>query len=201
VSTVPRIKMPALTMIDLAAWVFTLTDAEYQLNAASSAMSASLIGRLGSALSGCPPLQCRCLSRARASLRNRHQGPSIMGFEDEVEQSFGRPCRHANGRSKRPCELTSSIVPRGTSFHHAVELEFSPIGFEPARFSCCCGGLFPRPAELGAVDPDAVHDYGQPTRQRHDRLFYPAAPRELRRPRLVPGPFLRMHQQAFNKFP
>src|SRR3974390_749151 len=39
--------------------------------------------------SDCPPLQCRCRLRARASLGNRHQGPSIMGFEDEVEQSFG----------------------------------------------------------------------------------------------------------------
>src|SRR5271170_8073791 len=38
-----------------------------------------------------PPLQRRCRSRARASLRNWHQGLSIMGFEDEVEQSFGRP--------------------------------------------------------------------------------------------------------------
>jgi hypothetical protein len=28
-----------------------------------------------------------------ASLRNRHQGPSIMGFEDEVEQSKWRPCQ------------------------------------------------------------------------------------------------------------
>ena len=45
----------------------------------------------GQAFSGYPPLQCRCRSRARASLRNRHQGPSSMGFEDEVEQSFGRP--------------------------------------------------------------------------------------------------------------
>ena len=27
-----------------------------------------------------------------------------------------------NGRSKRTCELTSSIVPRGTSFHRSVEL-------------------------------------------------------------------------------
>src|ERR1700750_1925184 len=50
-------------------------------------------------------------------------GPSIMGFEDEVEQSIGRPCRQTNGRSKRTCELTSSIVPRGTSFHRSVELE------------------------------------------------------------------------------
>src|ERR1019366_5788147 len=38
-------------------------------------------------LSDDPLLQCRCRSRARASLRNRHQGPSIMGFEDEAEQS------------------------------------------------------------------------------------------------------------------
>ena len=49
-----------------------------------------------------------------------------MGFEDEVEQSFGRPCRQTNGRSSRHCELTSSIVPRGTSFHRSVELEFPP---------------------------------------------------------------------------
>src|SRR5258705_12455641 len=26
----------------------------------------------------------------------------------------------------------------GTSFHRSVELEFSPIGFDPERFSCCC---------------------------------------------------------------
>jgi hypothetical protein len=50
-----------------------------------------------------------------------------MGFEDEVEQSFGRPCRRTDGRFKRTYELTSSIVPRGTSFHHAAELEFPPL--------------------------------------------------------------------------
>src|SRR5271154_5030584 len=47
-----------------------------------------------------------------------------MGFEDEVEQSLPRPCHQADGRSKRTHELTSSIVPRGTSFHCSVELEF-----------------------------------------------------------------------------
>ena len=47
-----------------------------------------------------------------------------MGFENEAEQSLGRPCRQGDGRSKRTYELTSSIVPRGTPFHHAVELEF-----------------------------------------------------------------------------
>ena len=45
---------------------------------------------IGQALSGYPPLRRRHHSRARASLRNRHIGPSIMGFEDEVEQSLGR---------------------------------------------------------------------------------------------------------------
>src|ERR1700704_1805096 len=43
--------------------------------------------------------------------------------------------------------------------------------------SCCCG--FPAPAELGAVNPDAVQDHGQPARQGHDRLFHPAAPASL----------------------
>ena len=83
-----------------------------------------------------------------------------MGFEDEVERSFGRPCRQTNGRSRRTCELTSSIVPRGTSFHRWVELDFPPIAFDPARSSRCCS--LPGPAELGTVNPDAVHDHGQP---------------------------------------
>ena len=101
------------------------------------------------------------------------RGPSIMGFEDEVEQSFGRPCRQTNGRSKRTCELTSSIVPRGTSFHRSVE--YPSIGLDAARFSCCCCGLFSGPAELGAVNPYAVHDHSQPACQGHDRLFHPGA--------------------------
>src|SRR5262245_11477647 len=90
--------------------------------------SVSPIGRLVSSPSLPVALPiCRCRSRARASLRTRHQGPSIMGFEDEVEQSYGRPCRHCNGRFKPTYELTSSIVPRGTSFHRWVDLRSSPI--------------------------------------------------------------------------
>src|SRR5262245_31293647 len=93
------------------------------------------------ALSDYPRLQCRCRSRARASLRNRHQGPSIMGFEDGVEQSLGRPCRQTNGRSKRTCELTSSIVPRG---HHSTArwgsifllLDLILHGFHAAAAAC-----------------------------------------------------------------
>src|SRR5579863_7643630 len=120
------------------------------------------------------------------------------------------------GRSKPTSELTSSIVPRGTSFHRWVELEFllcrwsagpsrhpnsphpssreghhSTAGWSSSSFfadgrqvqadirthlihrpardiipplggarvpsigSCCCRGLVPGPAELGAVNPDA----------------------------------------------
>jgi hypothetical protein len=43
-------------------------------------MSASLSAVWDQALFRLPPLQCRCHSRARASLRNRHQGSSIVGF-------------------------------------------------------------------------------------------------------------------------
>jgi hypothetical protein len=57
------------------------------------------------------------------SLRNRHHGPSSMEFEDEVEQSEERPCHQTLSRSKRTDELTSSIVPRGTSSHRSVEFE------------------------------------------------------------------------------
>jgi hypothetical protein len=63
-----------------------------------------------------------------------------------------------NGRSKRTYELTSSIVPRGTSFHRSVELRFSPIVIDPARLSRRCDLL--GPFELGAINPYAVHDDG-----------------------------------------
>ena len=234
-----------------------------------------------------------------------------MGFEDEVEQSLPRPCHQTDDRSKRTHELTSSIVPRGTSFHRSVELEFllshsilhgphaaatsrvqrnsvpstqmrcmitanrrasatiasligrlgssafrlstvpvsmslagsrfssesaqgpfhhgvrgrggtiftaalpsnrrqiqadtrthlihrpardiipplggarvPPIAFDPARSSCRCD--VSGPAELGAVNPDAVHDHGQPACQRDDCFLHSAVPGNLHRPRLEP---------------
>ena len=90
-----------------------------------AAMSASLIGRLGSSAFRLSAITVSMsLTGSVLLFSNRHQGPSIMGFEDEAEQSLGRPCRLTDSGSKRTYELTSSIVPRGTSFHRAVELDF-----------------------------------------------------------------------------
>src|SRR6516165_11831921 len=85
---------------------------------------ASLIGRLGQALSGYLPPQCRCRSRARASLRTRHQGPFHHGIRRRGGTIYWSSLPSIDGRSKRPNELTSSIVPRGTSFHRWVDLSF-----------------------------------------------------------------------------
>src|SRR5664279_4470463 len=166
---------------------------------ACDGLSASLIGRSGS--SAFKPSITTFQTIHHCSVDVAHglvllfgigiRGPSTMGFENEAEQSNGRPYRQIDDMSKRTNELTSSIVPRGTSFHRSVELGFSPIACDPVRFSCCCRGLFPGPAELGAVNPYAVHDHGQPAGQRHDCLFLPAASGDLQRPGLEPRPFIR----------
>ena len=90
-------------------------------------MSLLLIGRLGSSTFR-PSTPTVSMSLAGSCFSSGIGTPALpsSGFEDEVEQSIGRPCRQLNGGSKRHCELTSSIVPRGTSFHHAVELECPP---------------------------------------------------------------------------
>ena len=56
-------------------------------------MSASLIGHSVSSTFRLSATAMSMSLTARASLRNRHQGPSIMGSEDEVEQSLTRSCR------------------------------------------------------------------------------------------------------------
>src|SRR5262245_16668106 len=61
------------------------------------------------------------------------------------------------------CELTSYIVPRGTSFHRWADLRFPGVLFHHLRVSRC--GDLPGLSEFGAIDPDAMHDHGQPTRQ------------------------------------
>src|SRR6478752_1299922 len=120
-------------------------------------MSASLIGHSRSsafrlsAAAVSMSLTGSCFSSESAP-RPFHHGVRERGgtiFESALSSSDGRSSGH--------CDLTSFIVSRGTSCHRGVELAFSPIGFDLA-LSCCC--LLPGPAELGAINPDAVHDHG-----------------------------------------
>src|SRR3974377_921379 len=104
-----------------------------------------------------------------------------MGSENEAAQSKGRSCR---GRTKRTYDLTSSIVPRGTSSHHVVELVFLPIAV-----GCplsCRYGLLPDRAEPGGITPNAGPDDGQPARQRHNRFLHATAFGDLHCPTLQP---------------
>ena len=111
----------------------------------------------GQALSDYSRRRCRCRSRAPASLRNRHIGRSIMGFEDEVERSFRRPCRpqvqadsrtHLIHRPARERPGDRVMVKRGP-FQDTSENAFSsnktpwktrarapPVGTNPARRRC-----------------------------------------------------------------
>src|SRR5262249_35377383 len=155
-------------------------------------MSASLIGRLRSST-----FRLSATATSMSLTGSRFSSESAPGPFHHGIRGRGRTIFQAtlssslNGRFKRTCELTSSIVPRGTSFHCWVDLESSPIGFDPERFSCRCRGRLPGPPELGAIDPYAMHDDGQPASQRHDRLLHSAAPGDLHGPGLKPRPFLR----------
>src|SRR5215470_3163479 len=136
-------------------------------------MSASLIGRFGSSVfrlsssAASMSLAGSCFSSESAP------GPFHDGIRERGGTIYGAALPSMSGRPKQTFDLTSSIVPRGTSFHRVVELAFSPIGFDPG-LSCCCDFL-PGPTELGAVNPDAVHDDGQSACQRHDRLLHATA--------------------------
>jgi hypothetical protein len=91
-------------------------------------MSASLIGRLGSSAFGCPRLEVSMsLAGSCFSAESAHR-PFHHGIRRRGGTIFRATFPIAVGRSKRTCELTSSIVPRGTPFHHLVELELLLMG-------------------------------------------------------------------------
>src|SRR5271156_4908551 len=160
-------------------------------------MSASLIGRSGSStfrLSTAAVLMSLAGSRFSSESAPR---PFHHGVRRRGGTIYWAALPSSDGRSKRTYELTSSIVPRGTSFHRLVELECSPVRLDTVRYSC--GRDLPGPAELGAVNPDAVQDHGQPPCQGDDRLLHPAAPGNLHRPGLEPGPSCRTQQHALGR--
>ena len=91
-------------------------------------MSASLIGRFGSsAFRRSTNAVLMSLTGARFSSESAPR-PFHHGVRGQGDQSKGRPCCYVSGRSKRTYDLTSSIVPRGTSCHRVVELAFSLSG-------------------------------------------------------------------------
>ena len=91
-------------------------------------MYASLIGRLGSSA-------FQVIRRFSVDIARGHA--LLYGLGTKALPAWGSKTRWNNlsvdlavgvtGRFKQTYELTSSIVPRGTSFHHAVELEFPPL--------------------------------------------------------------------------
>ena len=110
-------------------------------------MSASLIGGSGSsAFKLSMSLTGSCFSPESAP------GPFHHGIRERGGPIFRAASPFDDRRSKRTCDLASSIVPRGTSCHRAVEFVFSPIGFDLAL--SCGRSLLLGPAELGAVNPD-----------------------------------------------
>jgi hypothetical protein len=61
------------------------------------------------------------------------RGPSIMGFEDEAEQSIGRPCRQTNGRSQPKSSAIHKLpadypIYRGKTGRNLLSLSFT--GFD-----------------------------------------------------------------------
>ena len=76
----------------------------------------------------------------RCSVDVTHGLVLLFGIGTKALPSWDSKTRRNNlsgdltvGRSKRTCELTSSVVPRGTPFHRLVELGFPPIAFDPVR--------------------------------------------------------------------
>ena len=121
-----------------------------------------------------------CFDAARRALLLFGMGTEALPVwdkEDEVEPSGGRPYRYSYGRHKNRSDLTSSFVPRGTPSargggNQSLRLSvYSSLAVPSGR----CSFLF-RPAELRAVNPDAVHDHGKPARQRHDCPLQSAVP-------------------------
>src|SRR3984893_8118319 len=164
---------------------------------ARNAMSASLIGHLGSSTFR---LSTTTVSMSRAgSCFSSESAPGP--FHHGIRGRGGTISTAALPSIKRQVQADMR-----THLIHRPARDILPLlgGSRVSSYridlmcpSCCCG--FPGPAELGAVNPYAVHDHGQSACQGHDRLFNPAAPGDLHGPGLEPGPFLRT-QHALRSF-
>ena len=130
-------------------------------------MSASLIGRPGSSAFRLSTNSSVDVAHGLSLLFGLGtKGPSIMGFEDEVEQSLPRPCRQFERQVQADMRTHLIHRPARDIIPPWGGARFPPIAFGPAQVSNRCD--FPSPPERGAVNPNAVHDHGQPTCQRYE---------------------------------
>src|SRR6476659_6160089 len=127
----------------------------------AASCSASLIGRLGS--SAFRPSTTTVSTSLAGSCFSSESAP--RPFHHGIRGRGGTIFRAALPSIERQvqADIRTHLIhrPARDIFPPPVELEFSPIGFDPERFSCCCcRGLLPGPPELGTINPDAVHDDG-----------------------------------------
>ena len=140
-------------------------------------MSASLIGPSGSSTFDYPSTMSMSLAGSCFS-RNRHRGLSIMGSEDEAEQSLAALPAVAR-QVQADIRTHSSIVPRhlpplggALVFSYRVGLN----GFHAATAACSrVTELVPSTQMRCRITASRRTDY--------DRLFHPAAPGNLHGPR------------------
>src|SRR5688500_20158886 len=104
-------------------------------------MSASLIGRLGSSAFR---LSTAAVSMSLTGSRVSSES-APRPFHHGIRGRGGTIYRAALPSDERQVQATmrTHLIhrPARDTFHRKVELEFPPIGFDPARFSCCCCGL------------------------------------------------------------
>src|SRR5262245_63605242 len=145
-------------------------------------MSASLIGRLGSSA-----FRLSTISVLMSLAGSRFSSESApRPFHHGIRRQGGTIFRAALPSNRRlvQADMRTHLI------HRPARDIIPPFGGVRVFLLCCCRGLFPGPPELGAINPDAVQDHSQTTGQGDDRLLHPAAPGDLHRPGLEPGPFL-----------
>src|SRR5215831_20402751 len=117
----------------------------------SAPTSASLIGHSGSsAFRLSTATVSTSLAGSCFSSESAPGGPSIMGFEDKVEQSFGRPYRQSDDRVQ--ADMRSHLI------HRPARDIIPPLGgarlssYDPAR--PLRRHSFSGPFKFSAVNPD-----------------------------------------------
>ena len=116
-------------------------------------MSASLIGRLGSSAFRLSTTAVSMSLAGSCFSSESAPGPFHHGIRGRGGTTFWAALPAVARQVQADMRTHLIHRPARDIFHRPVELEFSPIGFDPDGFSCCCRGLFSGPAELGAVNP------------------------------------------------